>query len=218
MEIRMFDLLVLFTLAILVATIICYHVVDTINNKLSDIAINMPTPICPQPRIIIRSQQGDNLITPMQYSLDMTDPRTTRPNRSDTPTPVPKESPRIQEGFAESVTYPDADYIVNLSKKCISDNRNIDHRQLIGIPGSGCTAPIHEKKTIHTQMIGADGNFVENNMTMYVPQTFMGRDEFISGAISFNSFDSDQANPIGHTDLLGHPSKILHTYNEYQYE
>jgi len=209
MEVRMFDLLVLFGLAILVSTIICYHIVDTINNKLSNIAINIPTPVCPQPRIIIRSNSGDREITPPH--VQESDEGRVKSIQSI----KPDESNKLYEEFADLVMYPDADYIVDMPKKCNNLNKNTEQYQMMKVPGSNCGIPVQGTKMINSKMIGADGKFTENNITMIVPQTFMGRDEFMEGTNTFNPFESDQASPIDQLNLLGRPSQILQPYNEY---
>lgn len=56
MEIKTFDILLLFTLAITVALIIGINVIYVVDKKLSDIKINVPP--CPSPNVYIKSSSG----------------------------------------------------------------------------------------------------------------------------------------------------------------
>jgi hypothetical protein len=59
MEISAFNILILVLLTIAVSVVISMNVMNMVEQKMSDISINVPQPQCPKPTVLIRTENGE---------------------------------------------------------------------------------------------------------------------------------------------------------------
>jgi hypothetical protein len=67
MDLKTFDIILLFILAITVSLIIGFNVVYLVDKKIGDITINVPKPVCPTPNIVIKAFDGSFSKIPIKY-------------------------------------------------------------------------------------------------------------------------------------------------------
>lgn len=71
MELKTFDILLLFILAIAISLIIAFNVLQIVDKKMGDITVNVPKLVCPTPNIIIKAMDGTSSKVPIKYVGEM---------------------------------------------------------------------------------------------------------------------------------------------------
>ena len=186
MDINIFDIILLFILAITVSLIIGFNVMFIINKKLSDIKINIP--MCPKPNVYIKSENG--YLTKVEVDN------------------VKRQNP-IHKVEHYSNTY--ENQIVNTFKP--NNNKTRHHININKKDNSNCVLNeyIGGRNTYQTRYVTADGTISNQNVDIFMPQVYMGTDPYGGSGVSYvntnieRSADIVQIGSIPVNDYNGQP-------------
>ena len=243
MEIQIFDLLLLFILAISLSLLIGFNILFLINKKLNDIKINVPE--CPQ----IQTDSTNKKVNVESENIESENIEKFSPNNEDIngqneymvvdqkelPMKIienndPLQKPIIvRQGYQSmnqnsenTITYPDADDIIRYrGPGCYknSDTKDTKTKQINNKTCRPYSSKIRENayNIIKTKFISPSSNnsnhTIQQDIRLYVPRTYMGKDPYISG-VSYASMDLeipadiDQIGQLPVNDFKGEPLAI----------
>lgn len=208
MEIKTFDLLLLFILAITVALIIGFNVIYIVDKKLNNIKINIPP--CPKPNVYLK-MDGNN-ISQIGFGDNYKDSNY-------------MDSNYVDSNYVDS-NYKDSNYKDSKKNEFFDTiDRNIYLSQ--GYNDESCQRKVSinnfdrlvctknnrydMNNNITTEYIAADGSILNQNVDFYVPRVYM--DTGVSSSYIDMTLDQhadvDQIGSMPINDYLGEPEPVI---------
>jgi hypothetical protein len=243
MEIQLFDLLLLFILAICFALLIGFNILFLINEKLNDIKINVPE--CPQnqknhindtndtnhtnesedineeiEKFSPNYEDNNQYMSVDQKELPMRIIKNNDPSKK--PIIIRQGYQSMDQNIGNNITYPAADDIIRYrGPGCYKNTENNDtnKRTYATKTFAKDMNKIHGNtyNLIKTEFLSPSSNdpnhTIQQDIRLYVPRTYMGKDPYISG-ISYASLnleipaDIDQIGNLPVNDFKGEPVAI----------
>lgn len=215
MELRTFDILLLFVLAVSASLVIGFNVINLIDNKLGNMKINVPP--CPVPNIYIDNQDGsirkitytknknlegfdnisksnENLNKQFYESVRDSSTPLVLTDIGDSKTLLLRRSYELEGAklntTSDDIMYPSADNIVRYNDNgCYKgyDNSNITRVIPKRIVPSQCKAVNYDTMNkFRINTISPAGQLAEQNVSLYTPTVYMGETPPIKGTAYAN--------------------------------
>lgn len=225
MNIDAFSLLILFILAIVVSLIIGINVIYIVDNKLSDIVINIPQSLCQNvsenyghnKKVIEKFADvpKNNNVDAIEYLNEIPSNRYNNPERN---------KKLLKQGYlfniyrtnTYDIMYPEVDDIFKFDDNGNHQNINTVRRISINNINEPICDPQLKKNIVHfvrDPILMADGSIMDVNAKIFIPKTYMGGYLNIKGynygdtTLETNS-DIDQIGSIPTNDYYGEPKPI----------